>query len=258
MIRQTLTLLVAVMGMVLIVVSLCLEQASAAERPAEALRARVTLPSPLQAGDLQLALEALLTEFPDHFAPTVRLASTGRALPAVVSRNGDALLLTFEATPATPLTDFTGLRVQAWDSQGLVATVPASLAFELEGLRVVTSREVPKGRPLTTDDLALAWVSLRGRAGQAAVTTPDTLLGRVPVRACAVGQVLEPRQLEEPILISRGATVRVLVLRGGLTLETQAIALQSGSRGALIKFKNPDTGASLIARVTGLNQAEVD
>lgn len=261
MIRQTLSLLAAVMGAVLVLFSFCLERVEASpldRTPIPEIRARITLASPLAEADLLGSVEALIAEYPEAFAGSVRPVSGSRALPLIASRDGGMLDLTFVGQPRTPLTELGSLRVEVWDTLGLVSTIPMASTIELEGERVVATRQLSNKSPITSGDVALAWVPLRGQSGKSSLTDLSQVLGMTPLRALAAGQMIDLKGLQQPLLVTRGASVRVAVIRGGLLLETTAIALQSGSRGATISLKNPETGNTLIARITGLNQAIVE
>lgn len=229
-------------------------QASAVPPP---VRARIVLPSPLTTADCLGALDALLNEYPEAFADRVRVVPARQPVPGWIAREGGELELRFEADPAAPLSELGPIRATVHDSRGIIGTLALNIYFQLEAERVVSARAIPKGTVLTESDLTLAWVPLRGQTGMLCLD-PAEALGLTVDRALITGRPLLRHQLSEPVLVQRGATVRVRVRRGGLTLETSAKALQAGRPGERIRLQNTETKTILTARVTGPNEAEVD
>jgi flagella basal body P-ring formation protein FlgA len=61
--------------------------------------------------------------------------------------------------------------------------------------------------------------------------------------------------IREPYLVNQGKLALVLFENGGLTITTQAVALQNGGAGDVVTLRNPDSG--LVIRGTVENDGTV-
>lgn len=94
--------------------------------------------------------------------------------------------------------------------------------------------------------------------------TPEQVAGKALRRAVAAGEIVTDRDLiapvatDEPQVIRPRDAVRVTVRKGTLMLVMPgAEALQAGREGELIRVRNPQSGRTVIGRVTGPGEVEV-
>lgn len=262
MVRQLLVLLVGMVGAMLILMGLMVQSVTAAELPA--------LPPPIDAIDesyllgdtagsatIRAALESAIAAHPDAFVPGTRVVPTRAAFRSLTSVDGLPLTLRLEVHPATVLMDLAAIRAEVLDGENVIGSVALHAYFELEAPALAAARDIERGTPLTVEDLALAWVPLRGKQPGQLLTDPDAILGKGLRNRVLAGRPLDGRHLTEPVLVARGATVQVRWLKGGLSLQGTAKALQLGHAGETIALTNPDSGQRFTAVVTGLNLVEV-
>ena len=70
----------------------------------------------------------------------------------------------------------------------------------------------------------------------------QAIVGKVARRTLLPGQPVPVNAVREPYLVNQGKASLVVFQNGGLTITTQAIALQNGGVGDVITLRNPDSG----------------
>lgn len=68
------------------------------------------------------------------------------------------------------------------------------------------------------------------------------LVGKVARRTLLPGQPVLVNAVREPFLVNQGKSSLVVFESAGLTITTQAIALQNGGAGEVVTLRNPDSG----------------
>ncbi|QEL54722.1 flagellar basal body P-ring formation chaperone FlgA [Chromobacterium paludis] len=126
------------------------------------------------------------------------------------------------------------------------ATVSARVA--------VAARDLPAGAVLQADDVK--WAARP-------VWEPAELFGRgqPPLAlqlksALSADQALRRRQLAAPLLVKRGATVRIVARQDGIEVTVSGEALANGKQGEIIAVRNLDSGKTLRARVSSADEVE--
>ena len=85
----------------------------------------------------------------------------------------------------------------------------------------------------------------------------DGLVGMAATRRIREGVLLRDKWFVAPLAVGRGERVRIRVFRGGLKIESNAVALGKGRVGDLIQVRNPKSQIRYEVRVTGPGQARV-
>jgi flagella basal body P-ring formation protein FlgA len=70
----------------------------------------------------------------------------------------------------------------------------------------------------------------------------EGVIGKVARRTLLPGQPITLTSIREPYLVTQGKSVLVIFESGGLTITTNAMALQNGSLGEVIALRNVDSG----------------
>jgi flagellar basal body P-ring formation protein FlgA len=70
----------------------------------------------------------------------------------------------------------------------------------------------------------------------------QSLVGRVAKRTLLPGQPVPVNAIRDPYLVNTGKSSLVVFQTDGLTITTQAIALQNGVAGDVVTMRNPDSG----------------
>ena len=109
---------------------------------------------------------------------------------------------------------------------------------------VVVTRPVPRGEPLSSDDLRVEirdTTTLHGGY----LTDPARVVGMLVRRSLAARAVASEASIEEPTLVERGQQVVVVARAGGLEVRGGGKALSDGRHGELIRVRN-DRSARVI------------
>jgi flagellar basal body P-ring formation protein FlgA len=75
------------------------------------------------------------------------------------------------------------------------------------------------------------------------------LLGKVARRTLLPGRPVQIIAVAEPDLVPRGTNIEVVFQQGGLTILAQAMTLEAGSAGDVIRVRNLDSGVIINATV---------
>ena len=70
----------------------------------------------------------------------------------------------------------------------------------------------------------------------------QALVGKVARRTLLPGQPVQVNAIRDAYLVNQGKTSLVVFQNAGLTITTQAVALDNGVAGEVVKLRNPDSG----------------
>lgn len=93
---------------------------------------------------------------------------------------------------------------------------------------------------------------------QQAITDTERLVGKRLTRTLAAGKMISFKDIEEPIVIAKGKVITVVYKYHNMELKTIAEALENGSEGQIIKFRNTSTDKMITAMVTKNGNAIVN
>ncbi len=150
---------------------------------------------------------------------------------------------------------FTALLSVAGDGMDPVILRVAGLVREMVELPVATVR-LAAGTILGHDDVHMARVSAGSVRGEV-VRAMDQIIGMQLTHGVQPEQPLLQADLARPIMVRRGALVRLRLESAGLSVTGQAVALEAGSEGERIKVQNPGSRTTLEGIVIGPNLIRV-
>jgi len=78
-----------------------------------------------------------------------------------------------------------------------------------------------------------------------AIQTRAELVGKVAKRTLLPGRPIVALAVANPKAVANGAEVKVVYRDGGLTIVTNALALEGGGVGDMIKVRNSDSGTTI-------------
>ena len=114
---------------------------------------------------------------------------------------------------------------------------------------VVVKKNITKGEVITEDHLTYSFQISDDLPG--GFTTMSEIIGRKAKFNLARGAVIKTRQLEIVYPVEKGKAVLVVANNSRLSITVNAIALEAGQLGDMIKVKNSTSGKILNAIVTG-------
>ena len=119
----------------------------------------------------------------------------------------------------------------------------------LKSKTVVVKKNITKGEVITEDHLTYSFQISDDLPG--GFTTMSEIIGRKAKFNLARGAVIKTRQLEIVYPVEKGKAVLVVADNSRLSITVNAIALEAGQLGDMIKVKNSRSGKILNAIVTG-------
>lgn len=122
---------------------------------------------------------------------------------------------------------------------------------------VISARPLQRHSLLQAADLSLAEHDIGGLT-QGYLLDPAEALGAQLVRALPAGQPILPAQLKMPPTIRRGERVVISAKIGQVMVRMEGEALSDGSISQQIRVRNTRSQRTIMARVTGPGQVEVD
>ena len=119
----------------------------------------------------------------------------------------------------------------------------------LKSKTVVVRKNITRGEVITNDHLAYSFQISDDLPG--GFTSMSEVIGRKAKFNLARGAVIKTRQLEIVYPVEKGKAVLVVADNSRLSITVNAIALEAGQLGDMIKVKNSTSGKILNAIVTG-------
>lgn len=106
----------------------------------------------------------------------------------------------------------------------------------------IVTRPLKRGETITENHVAIHR-SQSARNSALRIRDLDRLIGKVASKTLEVGRHPTIKDVEEPVVISRGSKCRIQVINREIKLQVRgAIALQDGKAGETILFTNPMNG----------------
>lgn len=85
----------------------------------------------------------------------------------------------------------------------------------------------------------------------------DELVGMTPRKILRANEPVQLSQLNKPVMVKRGDLVTMQLSNGPIAITALAKAMESGTKGDIIRLVNMDSKRTLEAQITGLREASV-
>ncbi len=196
------------------------------------------------------ALTARLAD--EHIAEDFDIDVFGRKSKLFVAANRP-LTVTVYAIDYSP-------RTQRFDA---TIGVEGSRSVSVAG-RVIPIVEVPMLRrhampgQVITEEM-VAWTRVPARkAGVTTVTQREDIVGHTARRPLTAGVPVRLTDLRPNLLVTKGDLITLMVRTGAMTLTARGEALESGTKGAVIRVRNAQSERVVEARVVGPDMAIIE
>lgn len=143
-----------------------------------------------------------------------------------------------------------GVRCADADSPRREYQVRAELSAEV----LVAAVALPAGHALAEADVLVERRELSMIAD--ALSDPQAVVGLSSRRPLTAGQVLQKRQLVEPLLVRRGQAVAIVARNGPVEVSAAGEAMEAGKLDDVVRVRNTATGRVIRARVTAASTVE--
>jgi flagella basal body P-ring formation protein FlgA len=125
---------------------------------------------------------------------------------------------------------------------------------ELSAEVVVALNAIPSGRAIRDVDVALQRHELSGL--QDGTSDVDAVVGQTSRRSLQAGDIVNKQLLISPLLVKRGALVRIVASSGGVEVSASGETLDAGRLNEVVRVRNVATGKVIRARVKGGDMVE--
>jgi flagella basal body P-ring formation protein FlgA len=150
---------------------------------------------------------------------------------------------------------FTALVSVAAEGMEPVQSRVAGRIVPMQDLPVPT-RAIGAGEVVGAEDLRVTRVRAASLAAEV-VRSAGQAVGFAPRRALAKGQPILVADLERPVLVRKGASVRMALAMPGIALTAEGIAMGSAALGERVRVLNPSSKMLVEAEVTGPGEVRV-
>jgi flagella basal body P-ring formation protein FlgA len=174
------------------------------------------------------------------------------------------LLLPKNAAPDAALADFTYdattmrftalLTVTVRDAPPLTAKLSGQAMLMVDA--AVLTQPLSASTILTRDSLRATRLPVSTLRGETAIGI-DAALGLALRRNVPAGHPLVMGDLMHPMLVTRNASVRMVLSAGAIALSAEGTALEDGAMGAHIRVQNPSSHAVMLAEITGADEVKI-
>ncbi len=118
-------------------------------------------------------------------------------------------------------------------------------------------RHAMPGQVISEEMIAWQRVPTR-RASVTTVTRHEDIVGLTARRPLTAGVPVRLTDLKPNLLVTKGDTITVMVRTGMMTLTARGKALESGTRGAIIRVRNAQSDKIVEAKVVGPDMAIIE
>lgn len=177
------------------------------------------------------------------FAPPV--------IPAEISPSATVSRLDYDSNTGR----FTAILSITGESMNPIDTRVSGRAEAMQEAPITLTRLLPE-TVLRSDDVRMARVRTSLLRNEIA-RSPEQVVGMQLRRPIPAGQPLRLADLVRPPLVQRGATVQLELSTTGISVTGQAVALDDGADGDIIRVQNMTSRAFLFAQVTGRGAVRV-
>ncbi|MBF0195530.1 MAG: flagellar basal body P-ring formation protein FlgA [Magnetococcales bacterium] len=118
----------------------------------------------------------------------------------------------------------------------------------------VIRRSIKRGGLVNAGDIKWKRLEMNREIDGLLVDEQD-VIGMVSQRSVKAGMPLRMKWFAEPLAIDRGERVKVRLKKGGLVINTTAVALSKGRVGDIIQLRNPKSHIRYEAKVSAPGQA---
>ncbi len=104
----------------------------------------------------------------------------------------------------------------------------------------ILKTSIDKGQLIYEDSLTSEWVKTSSIPRDAS-TQNSQIINSVAKHRLSEGKIIRSRDIEQPILVKRNDIVSVVYKMQNLSLQSQAVALDDGAKGARIRLRNTES-----------------
>lgn len=188
------------------------------------------------AGVLGMPIDAVRARFEPQDEDFLSMPTPGRTVAASPTGTGERI----------------GVVVRVYERDRVVASKSLRVGVAVRQSSAIATTAIERGEMLTASSFR---IEERDVPPGTAIADPSTLVGRSARSRLAPGRIIQVRDVESPVLVSRGDIVTIECLSGGILLKTSGRARGSGREGDIVSFEPLRRGRPFEARIAGPGRA---
>ncbi len=188
------------------------------------------------AGVLGVATSALTLSFEAQDAEFLAMSTRGRTVAVSPTGTGERI----------------GVMVKLYERDRVVASQSMRVGVAIRQKCAIAVASLDRAAPVATNSFK---IEERNIAPGMIIADPATLVGRTTRSRLAPGEIIEARDVESPVVVSRGDVVTIECLSGAIMLKTYGRARGSGREGDIVSFEPLRKGRPFEARIAGPGRA---
>ncbi len=139
------------------------------------------------------------------------------------------------------------LEYQIFEDGKIMYKIPVTANVKKYMNVIVSKRDIPKGKILTSEDLKTAEIEFKRRSGY--ITEIENAVGKVAKRDIKKGTVIKNSLLRPDYKVKKRKNVRIIYRNKNINIELMGLALEDGAVGDVIKVKNISSGKVILCKV---------
>ncbi|BCD68399.1 flagella basal body P-ring formation protein FlgA [Nitratiruptor sp. YY09-18] len=137
-------------------------------------------------------------------------------------------------TPSSQSFSHIYLNIDIYTDNKKLLTKRASVTIERYGKAYVALHDIPRGSPITAQDVE----AKRVRLTNSAITLPKSVVGSLAATNIKAGRIIKSSMIKPDYPVKRHKNVKIIYERGPIQIELLGLALQDGAIGEIVKVKN--------------------
>lgn len=133
----------------------------------------------------------------------------------------------------------------------LTALLAGAVSAFGQDTAVVPTRVIYPGQTVEAGALKRVVLKRPPRGVSSVVRTVEEIAAQVARRTLLPGRLIPRGSVRKPYLVETGSPVTAVYKKGGLSISTVAVPLESGAAGDVVKLRNMDSGAVFSGIVLG-------
>ncbi|TFG92166.1 MAG: flagellar basal body P-ring formation protein FlgA [Syntrophobacterales bacterium] len=186
---------------------------------------------------------------------SVRIAFHFRIPDATLS--GENIVCRVEGERREDFVGYSNFTVGFYDKKVFRGEQSVRVKLEVSRDVVVSARYLPRGTDIQGGDVKLVQKWFEHMPSRVISSLEEAVGKRLSTSAKQNTEITRD-MLREPVMVSRGKQVQVVLERGPVKITTVGLSEQNGSKGDVVKVRNLSSNQSIYATVVGESLVRVD
>jgi len=186
---------------------------------------------------------------------SVRIAFHSRIPAATLS--GENIVCRVEGGRHEDFVGYSNFTVGFYDKKVFLGEQSVRVKLEVSRDVVVSARYLPRGTDIQGGDVKLVrkWFE---RMPSRVISSLEEAVGKRLCTSARQNTEITRNMLRDPVMVSRGKQVQIVLERGPIRITTVGLSEQNGSKGDIVKVRNLSSNQPIYATVVEESLVRVD